>query len=171
MGLQVSAAAESNDIYERIANDDLVIGDGKKLCFVQKLFQQLPGTATTEKVTDAIRKWSALPPLPQADKTRHAVNELIRRDNHPELDIEKVRTLEELEQRTTCAQQGHSDPDGVHLTEDTVLGLSSSWCRFRNRPDFARQVLPRFQEGVLDVSSKVVRCLLRSIAPKEYEDA
>lgn len=44
------------------------------------------------------------------------------------------------------------------------------WRRFRNRPNFAREVLPRFKRGVFGSSSEVIRFLLRSVAPKEYED-
>lgn len=100
-----SSAAENQDIYERVDKDVLLVldADGKAiLCSAQRLFQQLFGTTMMEKVTDAIRKWSALPPLPQPDTARHAVDEIIRRDKHPELDMEKAKTPEELARRASC---------------------------------------------------------------------
>ncbi|KAI1076621.1 hypothetical protein F5B20DRAFT_593892 [Whalleya microplaca] len=175
-----AASVVGNDIYERVDKDVFLVIDAHGetiLCSVRQLFQRLFGKATTDKVTDAVKKWAALPPLPQPDTARHAVDEIIRQDKHPELDIEKATTPAELEQRSMCvvhygtwAQQGHGDPDDVYLTDDTNLEGNGSWRRFRNRPNYARTVLPRFKRGVLGLSSEVVRFLLRTVAPKEYEE-
>ncbi|RYP66766.1 hypothetical protein DL769_005942 [Monosporascus sp. CRB-8-3] len=119
------AAAADEEIYERVSKDIVLILDKDSnvlLCSFKRLFQFLFGEKGKDKVEDAIRKWSSLPPLPVPETARHMVDDLIRQQ-HPELDLEKAQSLEELEQRYQCvvhygtwAMQGRTNPDLVFRT-------------------------------------------------------
>ncbi|RYP41504.1 hypothetical protein DL767_001009 [Monosporascus sp. MG133] len=169
-------AAADPAIYTPIDKDVFVLLDRNGdsiLCSVSRLFQRLFGEATVRKVVDAVKKWSELPPLPEPNTTRHMVDELIRR-HHPELDMEKATTAEELIQRPMCvvhygtwAMKGHMNPKNVYLTAETRMmrGVGPG-----AEANYAAEAMPRFKRGVLGLSSEVVRLIFRSIAPKEYED-
>ncbi|RYO79681.1 hypothetical protein DL766_006707 [Monosporascus sp. MC13-8B] len=94
-------AAADEEIYERVSKDIVIILDKDSnvlLCRFKRLFQFLFGEKGKNKVDDAVRKWSPLPPLPVPETARHMADDLIRQQ-HPEPDLEKARSLEELEQR------------------------------------------------------------------------
>ena len=170
-----AAAADNPPIYERINKDIFLVLDREAnvvLCSVSQLFQRLFGTALYEMAYDAARQWAGFALLPQPNTQRHMVDELMRR-HHPELDMELARTPRELEERAMCivhygtwAQQGHTDPDFVHLTEDTRLRMG--WTERRSRVDYSEEVFPHFKVGVLGLSSEIARFLMRNLALREY---
>ncbi|RYP16762.1 hypothetical protein DL765_004939 [Monosporascus sp. GIB2] len=174
-----SAAAEATDpvVYERIAKDVFVVFDREGnlvLCSVSKLFQRLFGGAMLDKVVDATKQWAGFALLPQPNTQRLMVDELMRRQ-HPELDMELATNPQELEERAMCivhygtwAQQGHTNPEFVHLTPDTRLIMG--WTERRSRAELLEEVFPHFKVGVLGLSSEVARFVMRHLAPKEYQD-
>ncbi|RYP50909.1 hypothetical protein DL768_003669 [Monosporascus sp. mg162] len=170
------AAAKDPNIYQRVDKDILLVLDRNGdtiLAAVSKLFQITFGQETAAKVTEAVNKWSAIPPLPQPDTSRHMVDELIRQ-THPELNMELARTPEELEKRSMCvvhygtwAQRGHhAQPEDVYLTHDTRLFRGTS---FKERPDYPSELFPDFKKGALGITSDVARFLLAAIEPKYYQ--
>ncbi|RYP39850.1 hypothetical protein DL767_001969 [Monosporascus sp. MG133] len=169
------AAAADPTIYASIDKDIFVVLDRNGsviLCSVSRIFQRTFGAATMAKVEDAIKKWSAIPLLPQPNTARHIVDELIRRD-HPELDMEKAATPQELEERASCVvhygtwtNKGHSNPATVFLTADTLLAMGPT-PRQRFRADHV--VMPRFKQA-LGLVSDIARLLLRTMAPEEYNE-
>lgn len=97
------AAASQGSIYSRVTEDIIIVFDKNSevlLCRFRGLFRFLYGNAVN-KVDKAVRQWSSMPPLPVPDTSRHMVDDFIRQ-KHPELDLEKARTLEELNQRHQC---------------------------------------------------------------------
>ncbi|RYP16193.1 hypothetical protein DL765_005251 [Monosporascus sp. GIB2] len=94
-------AAADEEIYETVSKDIVIILDKESnvlLCYSKRLFQFLFDEKSKNKLDDASRKWSSLPPLPVPETARHMVDDLIRQQ-HPELDLGKAQSLEELEQR------------------------------------------------------------------------
>ncbi|RYP77973.1 hypothetical protein DL771_000832 [Monosporascus sp. 5C6A] len=171
------AAAKDPNIYQRVDKDILLVLDQNGdtiLAAVSKLFQITFGPETTAKVTKAVNKWSAIPPLPQPDTSRHMVDELIRQ-THPELNMELARSPEELEKRSMCvvhygtwAQRGHhAQPGDVYLTHDTRLFRGTS---FKESPDYPSELFPDFKKGALGITSDVARFLLAAIEPKYYQE-
>ncbi|RYP91982.1 hypothetical protein DL770_001903 [Monosporascus sp. CRB-9-2] len=171
------AAAKDPNIYQRVDKDILLVLDRNGdtiLAAVSKLFQITFGQETAAKVTEAVNKWSAIPPLPQPDTSRHMVDELIRQ-THPELNMELARSPEELEKRSMCvvhygtwAQRGHhAQPEDVYLTHDTRLFRGTS---FKERPDYGSELFPDFKKGALGITSDVARFLLAVIEPKYYQE-
>ncbi|RYP93432.1 hypothetical protein DL770_000475 [Monosporascus sp. CRB-9-2] len=146
------AAAADPTIYASIGKDIFVVLDRNGsviLCSVSHIFQRTFGATT---MADAIKKWSAIPLLPQPNTARHIVDELIRRD-HPELDMEKATTPQELEERASCmvnygtwTNKGHSNPAAVFLTADALPGMGPT-PRQRFRADHG------FAETYADVGS------------------
>ncbi|RYP68108.1 hypothetical protein DL771_006850 [Monosporascus sp. 5C6A] len=136
-------AAADEEIYKKVFKDIVSIldEDSKVLfCKFKRLFQFLFGENGKNKVDDTIRKWSSLPPLPVPETARHMADDLIRQQ-HPELDLEKAQSLEELEQRYQCvvhygtwAMQGRTSPDLVFRTVDTIFG--------RGRPRKVQEDIP-----------------------------
>ncbi|KAI1085746.1 hypothetical protein F5B20DRAFT_16302 [Whalleya microplaca] len=99
------AATEDTGVYEHIDKDILIILDkhsGLLLCKFRGLFNFLFGEYEVSKVEEAIRKWTSLPPLPLPETSRHMVDDFIRDTKHPEMDLEKATTLEEIEARHQC---------------------------------------------------------------------
>lgn len=97
-------AAENPDLYKKVTQDILVVVDCDQtilLCKFKNLFQLLYGPQTMHKVESAVRQWNSLTPLPIPDTRRHMVDTLIR-EKYPEQDLEKARTVEEVEQRHQC---------------------------------------------------------------------
>ncbi|RYP67753.1 hypothetical protein DL771_007086 [Monosporascus sp. 5C6A] len=174
-----SSAAEATDpvVYERITKDVFVVFDREGnlvLCSVSELFQHLFGGAVLDKVVDTTKQWAGFALLPQPNTQRHMVDQLMRRQ-HPELDMELATTPQQLEERAMCivhygtwAQQGHTNPEFVHLTPDTRLIMG--WTERRSRAELLEEVFPHFKVGVLGLSSEVARFLMRHLAPKEYQD-
>lgn len=144
------------------------------VCKTSNLFQLLLGSKTMDKVLDDVRKWTSLPPLPLPDTTRHAVDEYIRQQ-HPEVDLERARTLEELKARFSCvvhygvwAMKGHTNPLHIWKTPDTLFNRYA----FRKvQENYALKLMPTFTTKVLGLGSEVARFLLRNAAPKEYGEA
>ncbi|RYP56252.1 hypothetical protein DL771_012039 [Monosporascus sp. 5C6A] len=146
------AAATHPTIYRSIDKDIFVVLDRNGsviLCSVSRIFQRTFGAGTMAKVEDAIKKWSAIPLLPHPNTARHIADELIRRD-HPELDMEKAATPQELEKGPP----------------DTLLGMGPT-PRQRFRADHV--VMPRFKQA-LGLVSDVARLLVRTMAPEEYNE-
>lgn len=170
-----SAAASDPMIYNRIAKDVFMVLDrdgATILASVSQLFQRLFGDSKMRKVLKAVKHWASFPPLPQPNTARHMVDELIRM-KHPELDMEKARTVKELEERAQCvvhygtwANRGHMDPKNVHLTADTLLYRGNT---MRDRANYPMEVMPQFKRGVLGFCSEVARFLFRHVAPVEYQ--
>ncbi|KAI1866012.1 uncharacterized protein JN550_007990 [Neoarthrinium moseri] len=127
------------------------------LCKVSTFFQLLFGDATATNVCNAIRRWSAMPSLPVPKTKRHMVDDFTRQEM-PQLDLEKARSLKELEKRYQCvvhygtwAMKGHTHPDEVWLTENTVLG--------RGRPravheNYVGLLFLRFKRYVLGLAQR-----------------
>lgn len=172
---QDAAAVAENDIYAHVDADIAMVvdKDGEVIMSrVSRLFQLLFGAEVTSKVTDAVKSWSAIPPLPQPEASRHMVDE-IHLQNHPEINLELATIPEELEQRAKCVvhygtrgMQGHGNPADVYLTPDTrfVRGSTSE-----DRPDYAEELFPVFKRGVLGISSDVARFLIMTLVPDEYK--
>ncbi|RYP68488.1 hypothetical protein DL771_006640 [Monosporascus sp. 5C6A] len=147
-------AAADPAIYAPVKKDVFVLLDRNGdpiLCSVSRPFQRPFGEATVRKVVDAVKKWSELPPLPEPNTARHMVGELIRR-HHPELDMEKATTAEELIQRPMCvvhygtwAMKGHMDSKNVYLTAETRMmrGVGPE-----AEANYAAEAMPRFKRGV-----------------------
>ncbi|RYP52514.1 hypothetical protein DL768_002341 [Monosporascus sp. mg162] len=168
-------AAVDGEIYERVSKDIVIILDKDSnvlLCKGKRLFQFLFGEKGKNKFDDAIRKWSSLPPFPVPETARHMVDDLIR-PQHPELDLKKAQSLEELEQRYQCAvhygtwaMQGRTNPDLVFRTVDTIFG--------RGRPrrvqeDIPGKLFPEFRKAA-GLGSEVVRYLFQAVAPAEHRE-
>ncbi|KAK8040878.1 hypothetical protein PG994_013885 [Apiospora phragmitis] len=66
-----------------------------------KLLDCLFPSKSVAKLEDAVRKWTALPPLPLPETSRHMVDEMIRLEN-PHMDLEKATTLKGVEKRVQC---------------------------------------------------------------------
>ncbi|KAI1074734.1 hypothetical protein F5B20DRAFT_595935 [Whalleya microplaca] len=150
-----SAAVADADIYCRIEEDVFILLDKNGDILVGSvscLFQTLFGSTTMDKVTDAIRKWTTITPLPAPDTARHMVDEIKRRE-HPELDIELATTIKELEERAMCV---------VHLLHRAVIESDG--------PDYPNEILPKFRRGVLGLTSEVARFLVAALAPKYYDE-
>ena len=170
-----AAAADNPPVYERIDKDRFIVLDREYnvvLCSVSNLFQRLFGTSLYEKAYDAARQWVGFALLPQPNTQRHMVDDLMRRQ-HPELDMELVKTPQELEERAMCivhygtwAEKGQTNPEFVHLTEDTKLRMG--WSERRSRVDYTEEAFPHFKVGVLGLCSEVSRFLVRTLALKEY---
>jgi hypothetical protein len=97
------AATSQGGIYSRVTEDIVIVFDANSevvLCRFKGLFRFLYGNAVN-KVDKAVRQWSLMPPLPVPDTCRHMVDDFIRQ-NHPELDLEQARTVEEVYQRHQC---------------------------------------------------------------------
>ncbi|RYO80996.1 hypothetical protein DL762_007366 [Monosporascus cannonballus] len=144
-----SAAAETTDpvVYERIAMDVVV---------------------------DETKQWAGFALSPQPNTQRRVADELIRRQ-HPELDMGLATNPRELEERAICrvhygswGQQGHTNPEFIHLTPDTrlIMGWTERWLR----AELLEEVFPHFRVGVLGLSSEVARFVMRHLALKEYQD-
>ncbi|KAH9898988.1 hypothetical protein F4778DRAFT_181082 [Xylariomycetidae sp. FL2044] len=170
-------AASDGKIYDEIDTDLLVVLDKDSellVCKFNGLFQLLFGEYELSKLEDALRKWASLPPLPVPDTARHAVDTFIRATRHPEMDLEKAETLEEIEERQQCvvhygtwAMKGRRNPDRLWKTTDTRL--------YRGRPraeveDFPGLLMHTFLENVLGLGSEAVRFLLSTMAPDEYRE-
>ncbi|RYP05714.1 hypothetical protein DL764_003639 [Monosporascus ibericus] len=167
-------AAADEEIYVRVSRDIVITLDKDSsvlVCKFKRLFQFLFGEKGKNKVDDAIRKWSSLPPLPVPETVRHMVDDLIRQ-RHPELDLEKAQPLEELEQRYQCvvhygtwAMQGRTDPDFVFRTVDTIFG--------RGRPRKVQEDIPGklfLEFKATGPGSEVARYLFQAAAPAEHRE-
>ncbi|KAI0475149.1 hypothetical protein GGR56DRAFT_499904 [Xylariaceae sp. FL0804] len=171
-----TAAASDSDTYELIEKDIFIVldsGFNYILCSVSQTFQKVFGEAKLDKVTDAIRTWVDMAPLPQPETARHMVDVLMRR-KHPDLDMEKATTSDELRARAMCvahygtwAMKGHTNPALVFLTDDTLLRMHPS---AKARVNLTGEVFPQFKKGVLGLTSDVARVVLQSIAPAEYQE-
>ena len=168
-------AAADTSIYELVDKDIMLILDSSfepVLCRFGNLFDLLYGEYEVAKVEEAVRKWTSLPPLPLPDTSRHMVNDYIRDTKHPEMDLEKTKTLDELEQRQQCvvhygtwAMKGRHNPDMVWRTPDTKL--------VRGHPskvveNYVELLMSTFTRSVLGLGSEPVRFLLSTLAPAEY---
>lgn len=125
------------------------------------------------KVEDAIRKWSSLAPLPIPNTRRHMVDAYIRQ-KHPEMDVERAQSLEEIAERHQCVvhygcwgMKGHLNPDHVFPTPDTRLRRAYPRAV---QEEYVSDLLPTFQEKVLGTGSKVARFLFSALAPDEYRE-
>lgn len=172
-----AAAADKPAIYERIAKDIYIVLDREAnvvLCSVSQLFQHFFGAPMFDKVVDATKQWAGFPLLPQPHTQRHMADALMRQQ-HPELDMELATTPQELQERAMCmvhygtwAEEGRTHPQYVTLTPDTNLLMGATERRSRvNQPE---KVFPHFKVGVLGLCSEVCRFLMRTLAPKEYQD-
>ncbi|RYP73842.1 hypothetical protein DL769_004143 [Monosporascus sp. CRB-8-3] len=169
------AAAADAEIYELVDKDILLVVDRNSellLCKFTGLFHFLYGEYEVDKVEEAVRKWASLPPLPIPETSRHMVDDFIRDTKHPEMDIEKATTLEEIEQRQQCvvhygtwAMKGRHNPDRVWSTVDTLFERGASRKVLENYP---RLLMPTFTQYVLGLGSEVVR-FLSTLAPDEYQ--
>ena len=98
------AAAADDSIYEKPNHDIVIVLDKDSkvvLTKFSKLLDFLFQPKSVEKLEDAVRKWTALPPLPLPETSRHMVDEMIRFEN-PHMDLEKATTLKEVEKRVQC---------------------------------------------------------------------
>ncbi|KAI0394287.1 hypothetical protein F5Y17DRAFT_466372 [Xylariaceae sp. FL0594] len=171
------AAAAVESIYTTLTEHIIVVFDKNDqvvLCRFQSLFQFLYGEGTIKTMNSTIRQWSAMPALPLADNTRHMVDEYILQ-KHPELDLEKARTLKEIYKRHqwvvhygTWAMKSRSNPDHIHLTPDTRFNRAQP--RSHNVPVMPDVAFPAFRQRVMGLGSEVVRYLFRTIAPEEYQE-
>ncbi|CAJ2507121.1 Uu.00g083070.m01.CDS01 [Anthostomella pinea] len=93
------------------------------------------------------------------------------RVKHPEMDLEKAQTLQEIEQRHQCvvhygtwAPQGHTNPDNVGLTPDTRVNRGlPRW----SQHNFPEEAFPIFRENILGIGSEVARFIFETIDPVE----
>ncbi|KAI0482193.1 hypothetical protein GGR56DRAFT_684736 [Xylariaceae sp. FL0804] len=171
-----AAAAAGEDIYETLDEDIVAVLDKAGVvlvCRVRGLFQTVFGEERMRKADEAVRKWSALPPLPVPDARRHMVDDWIR-TRHPELDLEKARTVAEVEQRHQCvvhygtwAARGRRNPDHVYPTPDAILIRGRSRAVMEDSPWVA---FPIFRTKVLGLASEVARLVVSSIDPREYQE-
>lgn len=174
---QDELAAADTEIYERIDQDILLVLDMNSeplLCKFKSLFHFLYGGYEVDKVEEALRKWASLPPLPIPETSRHMVDDFIRATKHPEMDLEKATTLEEIEQRQQCvvhygtwAMKGRHSPSMVWRTPDTKLVRGHPKKVFE---DYVDNLMPTFTGSVLGLGSEVIRYLFRTIAPEEYQN-
>lgn len=170
------AAASDPNIYERVAKDILIIWDRKGklvLCSVSQAFQRIYGRPTMEKATDAIKKWSQIPPLPQRCTKHHAVDELIRR-KHPELDMERATTPEELSERAVClvpygtqAVRGSTNPIDLDLTLRTHSLMEKSCENIDIDISFGK-ALAELKFGPFGLCAKLVKFIFHNLARHEY---
>jgi hypothetical protein len=170
-------AASDPAIYAKLDQDIVMFLDRNSkllVCKTSGLFQLLLGSKIMDKVLDGVRKWTSLPSLPLPDTVPHAVDEYIRQQ-HPEVDLERARTLEELEARFSCvvhygvwAMKGHTNPSNIWKTPDTLLYRYASRKVQENYP---MELMPTFTIKVLGLGSEVARFLLSNAAPKEYGEA
>jgi hypothetical protein len=170
-------AAEDANIYEPIDKDILIVLDKDNellVCCFKRLFQFLFCQYKVNKLEDALRKWSSLPPLPLPETNRHMIDDFIRDTKHPEMDLERATSLEEIEQRQQCvvhygtwAMKGHRNPDMVWKTVDTKLQRATP---AKVQEDIVSPLMPTFTEDVLGLGSEPIRFLLSSMAPDEYRD-
>ncbi|RYP32603.1 hypothetical protein DL767_005108 [Monosporascus sp. MG133] len=170
------AAAADTEIYEVVNKDILLVVDKNSellLCKFKGLFHFLYGEYEVDKVEEAVRKWASLPPLPLPETSRHMVDDFIRDTKHPEMDLEKATTLEEIEQRQQCvvhygtwAMKGRHNPDRVWSTVDTLFERGASRKVLENYP---RVLMPTFTQYVLGLGSEVVRFLFSALLPDEYQ--
>ncbi|KAK7966495.1 uncharacterized protein PG986_000772 [Apiospora aurea] len=117
------AAAADDAIYEKPNHDIVIVLDKDSkvvLTKFSKLLDFLFQEKSVAKLEDAIRKWTALPPLPLPETSRHMVDEMIRLEN-PHMDLEKATTLKEVEKRVQCV---------VHYDTWATVGLASEAVRF-----------------------------------------
>ena len=169
------AAVADTGIYELVDKDILLVLDKEfqpLLCRFKNLFHFLYGEYEVGKMEEAVRKWASLPPLPLPDTSRHMVDDFIRDTSHPEMDLEKAMSLDEVEQRQQCvvhygtwAMKGRHNPDMVWRTPDTKL--------VRGHPskiveNYVELLMSTFTRSVLGLGSEVVRFLLSALAPEEY---
>lgn len=169
-------AATDTNIYQEAHQHVVIVVDKNSqivLCKFGGLFQLLLGAPCMHKVENAIRKWSSLAPLPIPNTRRHMVDAYIRQ-RHPEMDVEKARSLEEIEERHQCvvhygcwAMKGHLNPDHVFQTPDTRLRRAYPRAV---QEDYPSDLLPVFQEKVLGAGAEVARFLFSALAPKEYQE-
>ncbi|KAH9886813.1 hypothetical protein F4778DRAFT_757805 [Xylariomycetidae sp. FL2044] len=149
-----SAAAEPG-IYKLVDRDIVIILDQDSeliLCKFKSLFGHLYSQQSIDKVDQAVREWSSLLPLLIPDTTRHMVDEWIRKEKHPEMDLEKATTLQEIEQRHQCvvhygtwAMRGHTQPNLIYKTPDALLTRGASRKVEANVPSL---IFPAFIERV-----------------------
>ncbi|KAK7753240.1 hypothetical protein SLS62_004759 [Diatrype stigma] len=170
------AAATEPNIYQEVQQHVVIVLDKNSqviLCKFSGLFQLLFGAPRMHKVEDAIRKWSSLAPLPIPNTRRYMVDAYIRQ-KHPEMDVEKAQSLEEIEERHQCivhygcwGMKGHLNPDHVFPTPDTRLRRAYPRAV---QEEYVSDLLPTFQEKVLGIGSEVARFLFSALAPEEYRE-
>ncbi|KAK8066589.1 hypothetical protein PG997_013336 [Apiospora hydei] len=168
------AAATDDAIYEKPNHDIVIVLDKDSkvvLAKFSKLLDFLFHEKSVAKMEDAVRKWTALPPLPLPETSRHMVDEMIRLEN-PHMDLEKATTLKEVEKRVQCvvhygtwAMKGRLNPDHIHKTLDSRLarGLPRKVLE-----DIPSQVFPIFTTKAVGLASEAVRFLFSTMAPDEY---
>ncbi|KAK7911276.1 hypothetical protein PG985_013757 [Apiospora marii] len=169
------AAAVDDSIYEQPKHDIVIVLDKDSevvLTKFSKLLVFLFQAKSVEKLEDAVRKWTALPPLPLPETSRHMVDEMIRLEN-PHMDLEKATTLKEVEKRVQCVvhygtwtMKGRTNPDHVWKTPDSKL--STGLPRRRLLEDIPSQVFPVFTTKAVGLASEAVRFLFSTMAPDEY---
>lgn len=166
-------AAMGTEIYDK-ADQDLIFGlDGSGKVILIKIssaFQLLFGEARMKKVEDATRQWTSLPPLKVPNNSRHRVDAMIRQ-RHPEMNIEKATTLEEVEARYqlvgyygTWAMKGHANPDRLYKTPDTLLKL------MRRKDANTHLLMNEFIEKAAGLSSEVVRFAFQLVDGELYSE-
>ncbi|KAI1264948.1 hypothetical protein F5Y18DRAFT_436380 [Xylariaceae sp. FL1019] len=192
------AAAADPKIYKAWDEDIIILFDKHSkplLCRFTGLFRFLYGNSMN-KVDHAVRTWSKMPPLPIPATSRHAVDDFIRQ-KHPEQDLEKAESIEEIYQRHQCVvhygtwarkmehldpilmycrevltlpdgvEKGHENPDHIFKTPDTLFRRATT-----ERECFmlVDQGFSTFREKVLGLGSEVARYLFQMMAPEEYEE-
>ncbi|RYP90980.1 hypothetical protein DL770_002896 [Monosporascus sp. CRB-9-2] len=90
------------------------------LCKFQGLFT-LFGAPLMHKVETAIQDWSSLAPLGIPNTKPHMVDDYIRQ-KHPDMDVEKARSLEEIEELRRCIAHYGTWATKGYLTPVYALG-------------------------------------------------
>ncbi|KAI1075634.1 hypothetical protein F5B20DRAFT_558846 [Whalleya microplaca] len=175
--LQDEMAAKDPTIYDTLDHDIVLVLDKDSaavMCKFRGLFQFLFGEERMSKVDDAVRQWSSFPPLPLPDSTRHMVDKYIRKYEHPEMDLEKAQSLEEIEARHQCvvhygtwAMQGHRNPKRLMRTPDTMLRRGAPRSVMEDDVDM---LFPIFIEKAAGIGSEVVRYLFSTLDSVEYAE-